>query len=351
MSEILSQEQIDSLLKQKDFGAAEVSGAEPSGGPDGFAASKDYDALRGVFELFSEQAGETISTIFNKKAVFEVMHCAQIETEKARENLTPPLLLLTIPFKTGFDGALWCILTQKDVAHFSDLMMMGDGNAPFTNDHKDAVAELFSQICGGYATALGKKIGVQVGVDRISVSEFDFNSPSVPLDASDLIVVQGTIADSDVWRMHFLVPSDLGAHMASAWNKGGQSDAAVAFDGASAQDGIFSTPGSVTRDSFVETSLSGDSMRSSAPRENIDMLLDVELDIYIELGRTNLSIKRILDLSPGSIVELDRMAGEPVDLLVNEKVIAKGEVVVLDENFGIRIVSLVSAEDRIKSLK
>ena len=104
-------------------------------------------------------------------------------------------------------------------------------------------------------------------------------------------------------------------------------------------------------DSFVETSLSSNSLRSSASHENIDMLLDVELDVFIELGRTNLSIKRVLELAPGSIVELDRMAGEPVDLLVNDKVVAKGEVVVVDENFGIRIVSLVSAEDRIKSLR
>jgi flagellar motor switch protein FliN len=81
------------------------------------------------------------------------------------------------------------------------------------------------------------------------------------------------------------------------------------------------------------------------------MLLDIELDVSIELGRTDLSIKRILEMGPGSIVELDRMAGEPVDLLVNNKVVAKGEVVVVDENFGIRIVSLVSPEDRIKSLR
>ena len=81
------------------------------------------------------------------------------------------------------------------------------------------------------------------------------------------------------------------------------------------------------------------------------MLLDVELDVSIELGRTNLSIKRILEMGPGSIVELDRMAGEPVDLLVNSKVVAKGEVVVVDENFGIRIVSLVSPEERIRSLR
>jgi len=93
--------------------------------------------------------------------------------------------------------------------------------------------------------------------------------------------------------------------------------------------------------SFTETPISGETMRTSAPRENVDMLLDVELDVSIELGRTNLSIKRILEMGPGSIVELDRMAGEPVDLLVNSKVVAKGEVVVVDENFGIRIVSLV----------
>ena len=81
------------------------------------------------------------------------------------------------------------------------------------------------------------------------------------------------------------------------------------------------------------------------------MLLDVDLDVSIELGSSMLSIKRILELAPGSIVELDRMAGEPVDLLVNNKVVAKGEVVVIDENFGIRIVSLVSPQERIRSLR
>ena len=90
---------------------------------------------------------------------------------------------------------------------------------------------------------------------------------------------------------------------------------------------------------------------SSAAKENVEMLLDVELDVSIELGKSNLSIKRILELAPGSIVELDRMAGEPVDLLVNNKVVAKGEVVVVDESFGIRILSLVSPEERIKSLR
>jgi flagellar motor switch protein FliN/FliY len=83
---------------------------------------------------------------------------------------------------------------------------------------------------------------------------------------------------------------------------------------------------------------------------NISLLLDVKLPIAIELGKTVLSIQEILNLGPGSIVELDKLAGEPVDVLVNNKKIAQAEVVVVEENFGVRITNLVSPEERIKSL-
>ncbi len=89
--------------------------------------------------------------------------------------------------------------------------------------------------------------------------------------------------------------------------------------------------------------------QTGAPH-NIDMLLDVALPISIELGRTHMPIQDILKLGPGSVVELSKLAGEPVDLLVNNKMIARGEVVIVDENFGIRVTSMVSQEDRIKSL-
>ena len=84
--------------------------------------------------------------------------------------------------------------------------------------------------------------------------------------------------------------------------------------------------------------------------KNIDMLLDVNLPIAIELGRTKMSISNILALGPGSIVELAKLAGEPVDLLVNQRVVAKGEVVVIDENFGVRITQLLTPEERLKAL-
>ncbi|MFD2670093.1 flagellar motor switch phosphatase FliY [Marinicrinis sediminis] len=84
---------------------------------------------------------------------------------------------------------------------------------------------------------------------------------------------------------------------------------------------------------------------------NLDLLMDIPLKVTVELGRTTRQIKDILDLSQGSILELDKLAGEPVDILVNNKLVAKGEVVVIDENFGVRVTDIVSQLDRIKNLQ
>ncbi|MBU8909366.1 flagellar motor switch protein FliN, partial [Desertibacillus haloalkaliphilus] len=90
---------------------------------------------------------------------------------------------------------------------------------------------------------------------------------------------------------------------------------------------------------------------SPSESNNLNMLLDIPLQVTVELGRTKRSIKEILEFTQGSIIELDKLAGEPVDILVNQKLIAKGEVVVIDENFGVRVTDIVSQEDRIRNLK
>lgn len=84
---------------------------------------------------------------------------------------------------------------------------------------------------------------------------------------------------------------------------------------------------------------------------NLQLLMDIPLKVTVELGRTQKQIKDILELSQGSIIELDKLAGEPVDILVNNKLIAKGEVVVIDENFGVRVTDIVSQWDRIQKLQ
>ncbi len=83
---------------------------------------------------------------------------------------------------------------------------------------------------------------------------------------------------------------------------------------------------------------------------NLDFLLDVPLEISVELGRSSLRIKELLQLGQGSVVELNKMAGEPADIYVNGKLLAKGEVVVINEKFGIKLSEIISPEDRVKNL-
>jgi flagellar motor switch protein FliN/FliY len=85
---------------------------------------------------------------------------------------------------------------------------------------------------------------------------------------------------------------------------------------------------------------------SKGTRPGFDLLHDVEMEVTAELGRTRMSVKELLSLTPGAVIELDRAAGGPADLLVNGRLIARGEVVVIDENFGIRITEIVGPSDR-----
>jgi flagellar motor switch protein FliN len=89
---------------------------------------------------------------------------------------------------------------------------------------------------------------------------------------------------------------------------------------------------------------------SGAPRK-LDMLLDVPLDLSVELGRARMSIQDLLNLSPGSVIELDKVAGEPLDFMVNGRLVARGEAVVVNDKFGVRITDIVSPSERIARLR
>ncbi|MNX94279.1 Flagellar motor switch protein FliN [compost metagenome] len=95
----------------------------------------------------------------------------------------------------------------------------------------------------------------------------------------------------------------------------------------------------------------GAASHTMAPPSGLDLVMDVPLKVTVELGRTRMQIRDVLELGKGSVVELDKLAGEPVDLLVNGKLIARGEVVVIDENFGIRVTDIVSPAERFTSFR
>ncbi|MFC1551449.1 flagellar motor switch protein FliN [Candidatus Latescibacterota bacterium] len=137
---------------------------------------------------------------------------------------------------------------------------------------------------------------------------------------------------------------DLEAQMAAAMGGGLGEDDDLLSAFADEVDSESSTP--VQPVSFAQLSPS----EEKSEKGNIERLMDVGLNLSVELGRKEMQVKEILSLGPGKIIELDKLTGEPVDLLVNGKLLAKGEVVVVDENFGVRITELIDPVDRIKLL-
>ncbi|MBK9131088.1 MAG: flagellar motor switch protein FliN [Gammaproteobacteria bacterium] len=97
--------------------------------------------------------------------------------------------------------------------------------------------------------------------------------------------------------------------------------------------------------------LQDDSSGSTMGDKSLDMILDIPVTVAVEIGRTKISISNLLKLNQGSVVELDRLAGEPMDVTVNGTLVAHGEVVVVNEKFGIRLTDIISATERVKKLK
>ena len=125
--------------------------------------------------------------------------------------------------------------------------------------------------------------------------------------------------------------------------------AALAEQAGGGKGGVVNAGADYARAQFDQ--LQGEAPRAVNEDANLDVILDIPVTIAAEIGRTRISIRNLLQLNQGSVVELDRMAGEPMDLLVNGTLIAHGEVVVVNEKFGIRLTDVISAAERVKKLK
>jgi len=355
MSDYLSQDEIDKLL----------SGLGDDASGDG--SDERYKILTPIFELFCKQAGSVLGTAVAKNVDLTSEGCTKANFGTVKEKLQTVVLSLTLSMTSGIEGDMYLIIRKKDAATLADLMMMGDGSAEYGTDTPDAVSELFNQVMGAFSTALGAELGEPMSAGNVAVADFNIDSPPFGEDTADMGIAKLTVEGMVDSHVALLIPQAFGDEIVDKKTPKSSSgmDAGVGIN-QSEMDELMSMASQSFSSSSSGSAFSGapssyappppppPQQRTSTydgPKENIDMLLDVELEINIELGKSELSIKKILDLAPGSIVELDKMAGEPVDLIVNNKIVAKGEVVVVDENFGIRVVSLVSAEDRIKSLR
>lgn len=350
MSDMLSEDQINDLLSQGGLEGEESVPADDST-PEDSGQSKDYEALTSALDVFREQASSVISTLTNKDVEMELEQGTKCESETLAQLFAEAPVCIAVPFESGITGTLYVLLDKKTVAGLSDLMMMGDGSAEYSDEHKDAIGEIFNQIVGSFNTAFGTAIEGSVSSGALEVTEFDTGNPPLDLGAADMATIHVKIEEIVDAQIAAVLTDELSGQLMAKMAKNQQGGEEIGGDIGMNMNELQDLS-NVTSDlaGGSEGGFVGAGAQAPAASGNVNLLLDVELDVSIELGGANLSIKRVLELAPGSIVELDKMAGEPVDLLVNNKVVAKGEVVVVDENFGIRIVSLVSPEERIKSL-
>ncbi len=357
----LSQEDIDALMAGMSGGddsgnsdggnGGDLGGGPPddagSGGSGG-SGGLNPERIRPAIDLMLRQASTVVSTVMNKNTDFVINELGAARADNfsgSSGQFASDTLNVKVNFNSGLSGSIHFVISHADTARLADLMMMGDGTADYEEDHRDALAELVNQIMGAVSTSLGTELGISISPDQSEVGDYDPSEPPVSPDNSAQANLKLGIEDFEDSEVILLLDPELVESLMAHY---GEDDFAEPSVGKAEVSELEDVMGSSLE---LDAPRGGSPIYNSSGNPNVDMLMDVPLDVTIELGRSNISIRKVLELGPGSIVELDKKASEPVDLMVNDKLVAKGEVVVVDEYFGIRIVSLVSPEERIKHLR
>ncbi len=364
----LSQDEIDALLQGTD--AIEMdSGAGSSTSPLSEAERAAFqDFLRGV----TESQGSNLS-ILTGKTVTIGDPTVRVKTPSELAAGGPEDVVdVRVDLTEGLMGEHAYIISKDSAATIAGLMM-GQAGGELDDASLSAVAEAVSQITGTAATAIGNQVGrtikttppdlrqakrAQVRLpqgDFCVTVEYPLNiegyPPSLLMEVYSLSLVKEMLSMSAGAAAPAGSPKAArsGGHKAGGQNAQGMGFGAPAgfqqtFGQAFGGSGM--APPNVQPVQFANLQPA----QMSGEQGNIGLLMDVYMDMTVELGRTKKRIKDILGFGEGTILELDKLAGEPVDILVNKKLIAKGEVVVIDENFGVRITEIVSQIDRMNDL-
>lgn len=242
--------------------------------------------------------------------------------------------------KSGFDGGLF--FHTKDITMLSSVMMMMDseGTEELGEDDPDAIKELCQQLLSSLTVPL-EKLGQKVTFKADTVQKND-DSSIFKSESYFIADIKVTIDDRKT-SMRFFMDEDLllvfgGKKTQSTNTSAGPTDEPDFSK-------VFAFP------EATGGSVSEHYSSNSSGSQNIDMLMDIDVPISVKMGSAKMFLKDILTMGSGNIVELDESADEPVELVVNNKVIARGEVVIVDGYFGFRIREIVSRSERLKKLK
>ncbi|HHY71258.1 MAG TPA: flagellar motor switch phosphatase FliY, partial [Thermoanaerobacterales bacterium] len=295
-----------------------------------------------------------------------------------------PFISVEVSYTKGLSGSNIMIIKEKDAKIIADLMMGGDGtnvDVELDDMRMSAVGEAMNQMMGSAATSLSTMLKKDITISPPRLTKINLATDSLEGyfdELENIVNTSFTMEVGDFLKTEIMqlmaIPfaKTLAEQLFALSNSNGSvvNMYETKFNGDSEQIHIDHAPEretvagitkqepeSLTQD--INTKVTVKPVEFHAFKEepvsiqssSLDLILDVPLEITVELGRTNKAIKEILEISPGTIVELDKMAGEPVDILVNGKLVAKGEVVVIDENFGVRITEIINSVDRVKSLQ
>ncbi|GAB7388227.1 flagellar motor switch phosphatase FliY [Bacillaceae bacterium] len=396
--EILSQEEIDALLRQSQGGETD----EENPDVNEYLSPMEQDALGEIGNIAFGSAATALSSLLRQKVEITTPHVTMIHKKNLADEFPVPYVVVYVKYTEGFEGTNLLVISQEDASIIADLMMGGDGTSPsqeFTELQLSAVQEAMNQMMGSAATSMSTVFNKFVNISPPGIDILDLKKGDSPHFTDDLIVKVsfrlkiGELIDSTIMQLlplHFaksMVESLMGgmAEASSAQEAavreadrpaataagGGQRNAPAAQEqhqgerhadqwreksaagatGERVSQTVQEQPlrQKVQPVQFAPLTVGGG--RQPAEDRNLDLLYDIPLQVTVELGRTKKLIKEILEMAPGSIIELDKLAGEPVDILVNNKLIAKGEVVVIDENFGVRVTDIISHEDRMQKLQ
>jgi len=254
---------------------------------------------------------------------------------------------LVAPIELGASGTAVLIVSQGQAAIMADLMIGQDGSNPpavLEDLHLSAVTELTGQFMDAVISNISSQVSSSLMTSPGEVSMVDLDAGIIPSLDGEVVLME---ADMNIGS---LGSGKLGiafsGEVADMIKTGAKAAASTGGFVGGVTGGSASTGGKVSAQNVSPSELR-EERTGKVYDQAMDIVMDVPLSVTVELGRTNKLVREVLDLSPGSVIELDKLAGEPVDILVNGKYIAKGEVVVIDENFGIRITDIVRPADRI----
>jgi flagellar motor switch protein FliN/FliY len=311
-------------------------------------------ALEAALSAAAENAGNTLSGLLGRAVTLTPAGVSGAAAADLGDKFYGGVAQVPVTVSGDAKGKALLAFNEASAALMADLLIGGDGSNPpeaLSDLHLSAVGEVGNQAAAalfeGLSEGLGKKVSGVAG-DLAPAQAGDLAGLVSGFGASLVLAEFSLEVEGGIPSPFLLV---LGESVAATLAGAGGGAGAPAQKQQAPQEGGFSSGGfGGSMNAPVVQSAQLAQLAGSLPAgaaSNLELLMDVPLQVTVELGRTQKMVKEVLALGPGSVLELDKLAGEPVDILVNEKPIAKGEVVVIDENFGIRVTEILAPKDRV----